>query len=181
MKRKLIFCFFLIALFAAIFCACAQKTTANPDLPRQCLRIHIRANSDAAPDQEVKLKVRDSLTEYLSEELYGCADKAEAYARLENSIPQICAVADRVLRQNGFEYGASVRLANESFPARAYGELNFPAGNYDALIVGLGDASGENWWCVAFPPLCFVPNGDGENVVYKSWVKEIIDKIFGSG
>ena len=71
-------------------------------------------------------------------------------------------------------------MNNEYFPERIYGEYTFPAGRYDALIIELGSGEGQNWWCVAFPPLCFVPNSSGgEKVVYKSWIKEILDRIFG--
>ncbi|MCQ2602566.1 MAG: stage II sporulation protein R, partial [Clostridia bacterium] len=84
---------------------------------------------------------------------------------------------DKALKDNGFTYKSTVCVKNDYFPDREYGEYFFPAGYYDALMIYLGDGVGDNWWCVAFPPLCFVPSG--EDVVYKSWVKEKLDDIFG--
>ena len=80
------------------------------------------------------------------------------------------------MAQNGFNYGSSVYIGKETFPERVYGEYTFPEGEYDSLILNLGTGKGDNWWCVAFPPLCFVPEGE---VVYKSWVKEKLDSLFG--
>ena len=87
-------------------------------------------------------------------------------------------IADLTLKSNGFAYKSAVSVKKEQFPDKTYGEHFFPSGVYDALIIELGSGEGDNWWCVAFPPLCFVPDGDGETVAYKSWVKEQLDKIF---
>ncbi|HKL94320.1 MAG TPA: stage II sporulation protein R [Clostridia bacterium] len=177
MKRKLILAaILLLAVIVTVLCACNGKnenTVAN-----ECLRIHIRANSNSDDDQSVKLKVRDELTAFFSTKLENCQTKGEAYATLQAAMPEIEKIAQSILEENYFDYGATVTLACEYFPDRQYDEYLFPKGNYDALVVGLGSAQGDNWWCVAFPPLCFVPNGDGEDITYKSWVKEIIDKIF---
>lgn len=148
------------------------------DISEEVLRIHIRANSNGDDDQTVKLAVRDALTAYLSSALEGCRTKEEAQAALRDSRGEISSVAEKVLAENGFSYGARVVFSREHFPEKTYGEYTFPEGDYDAMLVLLGEGTGDNWWCVAFPPLCFVP-GDGENVLYKSWVKEKLDSIFG--
>ena len=84
----------------------------------------------------------------------------------------------RVLEENGFFYGATVRLAREEFPARTYGSITLPDGVYDALIIELGSGKGDNWWCVAFPPLCFV-SAPGGDFAYKSIIAELWQKYFG--
>lgn len=177
MKRKVIFLVLaVLAIVLILFCACTKSKSEK--ISDECLRIHIRANSNSEGDQAVKLKVRDNLTSYLTELLKDCKSKSDAAAVIEGSRGEICDIANNTLLSCGFSYSASVEIRREDFPERNYDGLIFPEGTYDALIVGLGESMGENWWCVAFPPLCFVPNGNGENVVYKSWVKEILDKIF---
>ena len=71
-----------------------------------------------------------------------------------------------------------VELKKENFPKREYDGYVFPEGEYDALMIYLGEGKGDNWWCVAFPPLCFVPADGGEDITYVSWVKEFLEDIF---
>ncbi len=153
--------------------------TFQKELANQCIRIHIRANSNDESDQAIKLEVRDKITAYLQSRLASCKNKAQAKNVLEQEQDALAQIADSVLYNANFNYKATVCLKNEYFPERQYDGYCFPEGYYDALIVYLGDGVGDNWWCVAFPPLCFVPNSNnGENVVYKSWVKEWLDKTF---
>lgn len=163
-------------LLAVLFCVLALSACDEPDLTQEVVRIHIRANSNSDIDQAVKLKVRDSVTEYLTERLEGVNSKAQALETLDASKAEITKIANEVLAQNGFDYKANIYIGKETFPERDYGEYTFPAGEYDSLILNLGTGEGDNWWCVAFPPLCFVPEGE---VVYKSWVKEKLDSLFG--
>lgn len=168
----------LAAILTVVLCACngsvSQKRLAN-----ECIRIHIRANSNIDEDQAVKLKVRDAITTYLSSILEHCKSKSEARDILENEEQNLVNIANNTLYANNFTYKASIALKNEYFPDRQYDGYDFPEGYYDALIIYLGEGTGDNWWCVAFPPLCFVPNArNGEKIVYKSWVKEWLDKMF---
>lgn len=128
---------------------------------QDCVRIHIRANSNSEIDQSVKLDVRDAVVNYLTPLLSDCKS------------------SDDVLLDKGFSYRATVRLSSEKFPYRKYDDVSFPAGVYDALIVELGEGTGNNWWCVCFPPLCFVPDDGSENFRYKSKIVEIIKKFRG--
>ncbi|MDR2634585.1 MAG: stage II sporulation protein R, partial [Clostridiales bacterium] len=102
-----------------------------------------------------------------------------AICLIERSLNEIKTVADGALRENGFKYGATARLAREEFPKRQYLDYTFESGVYDALIVELGTGEGDNWWCVAFPPLCFIEAEDADDFRYKSKIKELIDKYFG--
>lgn len=163
-------------LLAVLFCVLALSACDEPDLTQEVVRIHIRANSNSDIDQAVKLKVRDSVTEYLTEKLEGIETKAQALETLNHIKGDIVDIANAVLAQNGFDYKANIYIGKETFPERDYGEYTFPEGEYDSLILNLGTGEGDNWWCVAFPPLCFVPEGE---VVYKSWVKEKLDSLFG--
>lgn len=175
----------LIVAAAAAFAACdGLETVLIPgraeaeDVAEQVVRIHIRANSNSAEDQSVKLAVRDEVTAYLTSALEGCRSKSDALDSLAAEKENLRAIAQSVLDAHGYDYKAAVELKKESFPDREYDGCFFPAGVYDALMIYLGEGEGDNWWCVAFPPLCFVPDADGEQIVYASWVKELIDKIF---
>ncbi len=142
------------------------------------VRIHIRANSNSESDQSVKLKVRDNITAFLETALENCRSKKQSLDTIAQNRGKLEKIANNTLYQHGFNYKSAVFVRSEVFPEKSYDGYIFPQGVYDALIIELGTGTGDNWWCVAFPPLCFVPEGDGEGVQYKSWVKELLDKIF---
>ncbi len=174
---------FLVFATTVILSACDfgdgvfLPSPGSEDIAAQVVRIHIRANSNSAEDQAVKLAVRDEITARLTVMLDGCESKNDALAVLAKNSGNLRETAQSALETNGFDYKARVELKTETFPEREYDGYVFPAGEYDALMIYLGEGTGDNWWCVAFPPLCFLP-GDGENVTYSSWVKELLDRIF---
>lgn len=171
--KKVIICVLSIAvIIGMIFFTTTAKS--NEDY----LRIHIRANSNSAIDQRVKYQVKDRIVDALIPLLADCESKQESEIIIEKNFPLIESVANSVLRQNGFYYSAKAKLSHEEFPTRSYEGFVLEKGFYDALILELGDAKGDNWWCVVYPPLCFV-NGSCENVVYKSRIVEIIKKVLG--
>ena len=141
------------------------------------LRVHIRANSNGEEDQTVKYKVRDAVVQFLTPTVAECGTKAEAMQKIGAKLGEAEEVAERVLRANGFSYGAHAEIRKEEFPTRVYENATLEAGVYDALIMELGSGKGDNWWCVVYPPLCF--GGGNTNIIYKSKIKEIIDKFFG--
>ena len=138
------------------------------------LRIHIRADSNETQAQTVKYYVRDAIVNFLTPLVAEAKTKAEATKAIQARLSDLEQVASCVLEQRGFFYGASAELTVEYFPTRVYDEYTLPSGEYAALIVRLGLGAGDNWWCVVYPPLCFAAP-TGENVVYKSKIKEIID------
>ena len=165
---------FIIGTMFVLFST--NKTQANEEY----LRIHIRANSNLDIDQNVKYKIKDKVVEYLIPILCDCETKKQAEAALKQNFGGIENVANGILRQNGFSYSSHAKLCNEYFPTRSYQDLTLDEGFYDALILELGEAKGDNWWCVVYPPLCFVSaNPTGEGVVYKSKILHIINKILG--
>ncbi len=177
-KHPLAFLILTTFILVLVLCACDAQPSQK-EIAKECVRIHIRANSNTAEDQAVKLEVRDAVTSYLQDKLEGCKSKSEAKQTLESEKANLVQLANQTLYANDFDYKASIALKTEHFPDRQYGDYDFPEGDYDALIIYLGEGVGDNWWCVAFPPLCFVPSGEnGERIVYKSWVKEWLDKLF---
>ena len=175
----LLFC--AVALFAA--CDSLREVVLPPrataaDIADKVVRIHIRANSNSEEDQRVKLAVRDSVTAFLTEELEDCLTRENALEVLAEDGEKLREIAQSTLYANGYDYKVRVELKKENFPEREYGGYVFPEGEYDALMIYLGEGKGDNWWCVAFPPLCFVPADGGEDITYVSWVKEFLEDIF---
>ena len=157
-----------------MLCGCGQNKN------NQVMRIHIRANSNSEEDQGIKLKVRDNIIEYITPLISQCENYNDVKSTLESNLMQIKSVADSVLKKNGFEYQSNPKITQEYFPTRNYGGQIFEAGNYNALIINLGSGTGNNWWCVAYPPLCFVGSDNGtSNIEYRSKIVELINKFFG--
>jgi len=143
------------------------------------LRIHIRANSNDKIDQDVKYEVKDAIVNYLSPMVAELTSVSASKCVVKEHLVEIQNVANEVLSNNGFDYSANVKLTTEQFPDRSYNELFLAEGIYDALIIELGGGQGNNWWCVIFPPLCFVngeENGTGK-VEYKSKIAELINNF----
>ncbi|MBQ8309242.1 MAG: stage II sporulation protein R [Clostridia bacterium] len=139
------------------------------------LRIHIRADSNESNAQAVKYLVRDEIVDYLTPLVADYETKDEAMQGIKERLLTIECVAEQVLSENGFAYGAKASVKRETFPTRVYDGYTLPAGEYTALIIELGEGKGDNWWCVVYPPLCFAAQS-GENVVYKSKIAEIIER-----
>lgn len=167
----------LVILLAALILALIAF--APQESEEQYFRIHIRANSNSQTDQAVKYKVKDEIVNYLTPYLAECEDFGSAMKMIERRISGIEAVADRVLRENGFTYKSKASVRQEEFPTRSYDGYVLESGVYDALIVALGSGMGDNWWCVVYPPLCFInasPNGSNE-IRYRSKLLEIIENF----
>jgi len=169
----------IACVFVLIIVAVAVFMQNKTSMQESLIRIHIRANSNSEQDQAVKLKVRDKVTEYLTVELDGVKTHDDAYNRLLSLQDSIQSQAISVLQQNGFFYGAKITINNEFFPTRTYEGIVVDSGYYDAVIIELGTGTGDNWWCVVYPPLCFIKQGDSSAFEYKSKLQEIWDKWFG--
>ena len=120
------------------------------------IRLHVIANSDTDSDQSLKLKVRDGIIEQLQDTIAGTSTAAGAEQLLALQKDNIKNSALDIISGNGYNYPVNVSLEERYFPVKSYGDLVFPAGNYKALCVEIGEAKGRNWWCVLFPSLCFV-------------------------
>ena len=118
------------------------------------IRLHIRAASDGAADQAVKLRVRDAVLEKTAALLRRADSAPRAQETLRRALPELEETAEETLAASGFCYGAKVSLGRGYFDARAYGDVTLPAGEYTSLEIDLGGGTGHNWWCVLFPPLC---------------------------
>lgn len=143
-------------------------------------RIHIRANSNSELDQNVKYIIKDNVVDFVTPYLIDCDTKQKSVEVLSSLLTQIENVCDRQLKLNGFNYTSKAKIEEELFPTRSYDNITLEQGVYEALIVELGEGKGDNWWCIVYPPLCFVNNksGDGQNIQYQSYLINIIKKYF---
>jgi stage II sporulation protein R len=140
-----------IGCFGWLFALHEQATANAAELP---FRLHIIANSNSAQDQAVKLMVRDAVVEYLTPLLTDVQERTQAEAVITENLPQLEALATAITTDYG--YAAAGEIGTFDFPAKRYGQIVLPAGEYQALRLVLGEGEGHNWWCVLFPPLCFV-------------------------
>ena len=152
--KKHIFELVIIFILTAVLSLGAFADTTQKNISEKLIRLHVIANSDAPEDQEIKLKVRDKILESITEFTEGCSDINDAHKKISSKLPELKTIAEKVLRENGFTYSARISLSNEFFPTREYETFSLPSGKYNALRILLGNASGKNWWCVLFPPLC---------------------------
>lgn len=123
-------------------------------LRNDILRLHVVANSDSEEDQAVKLRVRDAVLTTLEEGMEKVTDPKEAVAYAKTMIPKLTKVANRVLKEAGFDDTVQISVGQGEFPLREYETFRLPSGVYQALKVVIGEGKGQNWWCVVFPELC---------------------------
>ncbi|WP_163192875.1 stage II sporulation protein R [Clostridium thermarum] len=126
------------------------------------IRFHVIANSDSAEDQSLKLKVRDEVLKLIAPELNECTSIEQARQVLKKNDAKIKDTAERIIKENGYKYEVNTALSKENFPVKSYGIVTLPQGNYEAYRILIGEAGGQNWWCVMFPPLCFIDITKGE-------------------
>lgn len=154
-KNSFSVCAVMLCLLLLSSCS-SSEGVSSASLSKKLLRFHVVANSDSAEDQALKLKIRDRVLDEIGPKLEDSKSKQEAESIIKENIPAIKKIAQDEISANGKNYGVSVLLGSCSFPAKSYSNIVLPAGVYDALKITLGQGSGKNWWCVMFPPLCFV-------------------------
>ena len=152
MKKTIKFCSLctLIVFTFGFLKLFSNKLQLSNDL----IRLHIVANSDSKADQEIKLQVRDAITGILDPEMQTFSSKKQAYEYIMENLNEIESIANQKLNELGVCEKAVVTLKQEEFPARDYETFSLPSGVYDSIRIEIGEASGENWWCVVFPTLC---------------------------
>lgn len=166
MVKKL--CYILIfCLMLLIVGGCAAEKDKNSDY----LRLHVRANSNLESDQNIKLCVRDEVIDYLTPLFQTVNSRNQAEKIVKDNSAKLKKEIDSFLKKNNYDYKCSVQIKDETFPTRKYKDLVLEEGVYRAIIITLGKGEGDNWWCVAYPPLCFT---DEDDVTYKSKIWEII-------
>ncbi|WP_294343132.1 stage II sporulation protein R [uncultured Clostridium sp.] len=147
------------------------------DIAKKIIRFHVIANSDSKEDQELKEKVRDEILKFISPKLKESKSKEQSRKLLEQYDGEIKNIALNKIREEGYSYNVSSTFENTMFPVKQYGDLVFPEGEYEAYRIIIGSGEGKNWWCVMFPPLCFVDVTVGE--VEKEKSNEMMEGYLG--
>lgn len=137
---------FAVVLLTAMSASAAALQREQQSFSEKMIRLHVVANSNSDEDQAIKLQVRDAVLE---------AAEGVTRATLPDALPKLQIVAEDCLRSLGSSCPVTVSLGSERFPTRVYDNFSLPAGVYTALRVTIGAGEGENWWCVAFPSICF--------------------------
>ena len=122
----------------------------------EIIRFHVIANSDSQEDQDLKLLVKDQIVKYMEPILKDAGDISETRVRIQDHLGEIEEKATEVIKSQGYDYPVEAGLTKCYFPIKTYGDCTFPAGEYEALRVCIGEAQGKNWWCVLYPNLCFI-------------------------
>lgn len=157
---KILLLLSLLAIFV-FFSAYSYVTAVSKNISDSVFRLHVIANSDSDEDQALKLKVRDKLLEYMNSLCANTSSKEDAMRIANEHINDFSKIAKDVISENEYDYDVEISVGECDFPTKNYGDVSLPAGIYDALRVKIGSANGHNWWCVMFPPLCFVDVSSG--------------------
>ena len=160
-KVKMVIILTILFFAYTTICAISYANDVSTDIANSVFRLHVIANSDSDTDQNLKYIVRDNLLEYMNTLCANCSSKEEAISLAKENIENFKKIALDTIKNEGFDYSVNVCIGNFEFPTKHYGDISLPAGYYDALKVEIGEAKGQNWWCVMFPPLCFVDASSG--------------------
>lgn len=160
-KIKSFFIIFLLFFIYTFICAFSYVNAVSNNISKNVLRLHVIANSDTEADQNLKYKVRDEILKYMNSICVNCKTKDEAIQILNDNKEKFEEIALNTIIKEGYNYDVTQKIGNFYFPTKTYGDIVFPAGNYDALRIEIGEAKGKNWWCVMFPSLCFVDISNG--------------------
>lgn len=146
----------ILIVFSLWMLSYTYAEDVNAGLSENLVRLHVIANSDSASDQALKLKVRDEIIEYMKEKLSDSRNIDQTKEIINQNLLNIENISKEVIKKNSSNYSVKASLGNYSFPTKTYGDIALPAGKYQALRIVIGQGSGANWWCVLFPPLCFI-------------------------
>lgn len=172
----------LVTLNGYSYASGVEDSGLIDSISNKIIRFHVLANSNSEEDQQLKIKVKDKIIEYIFPKLANSNSLEESRQILADNEEKIIKIANQCIKENGYNYSVNVEFKRENFPEKVYGNITLPQGEYEAFRVLIGQASGENWWCVMFPPICFVDVTKGQ-VSYdetEEAMKEVLtDEEFG--
>lgn len=158
--KRLIVLILLLTAYIVVS-AFSYVSAVSNNISGSVFRLHVIANSDSDEDQNLKYIVRDNLINYMNDLTVNITSKEDAIKIARNHESDFYNIAKQTIKENGYDYDVKIEIGNFYFPTKHYGDISLPAGYYDALKVEIGEAAGQNWWCVMFPPLCFVDMSTG--------------------
>ena len=155
-KMRMISILSILLFIYTSICALSYASNISTNISSSVFRLHVIANSNSKEDQALKFKVRDNLINYMNDICADCKNKQEAITLVNTYQNNFKQIALDTIQNEGYNYDVNINIGNFEFPTKQYGDISLPSGYYDALKVEIGEAKGHNWWCVMFPPLCFV-------------------------
>ncbi|MFP7231268.1 stage II sporulation protein R [Bacillus subtilis] len=170
MKKTVIICIYIFLLLTGALVGLAKEETAQQSenqpvvIPDEAIRLRILANSDREQDQQLKRHIRDAVNKEITTWVEDITSIEEARRVIRSKLPEIKEIAKETMEKEGANQSISVGFDKISFPTKLYGNMVYPAGEYEAILITLGNGDGANWWCVLFPPLCFLDFSNGEAV-----------------
>jgi stage II sporulation protein R len=171
-KQHIAFIYILLLLLGAIMNVYKEPLSTGAEqqgsepvvIPEEAIRLRILANSDSDEDQALKRKIRDEVNKEITVWVEKLTSIEAARELIQSRLPEIEEIVQSVLVKENKEQEFSVDFDNVSFPTKMYGSYIYPAGDYEAILITLGEGKGANWWCVLFPPLCFLDFSNGQAV-----------------
>ena len=175
MKKSLV----VLSIFVLIFLSLSTKT-GEVIIPKEAIRFRVIANSNSDIDQKEKKKIAKQLSYDVAKVLSKTASIEEARNELQNNITNFETTTKNIMEEENYQTTVTVDYGNHYFPEKNYKGVTYEEGEYESLVVTLGAGKGENFWCVLFPPLCLLEAEENQtnDVEYKSFIKELIDKYF---
>lgn len=164
----------LITAYASRHMLLTAQAETQEHLAQEVLRFHILANSDSEEDQALKMEVKAQVLAYMEHTMPKELDVQQTKEWMRNHTDELEAVSRNVIEEKQYEYPVSAAVTTCYFPEKTYGDVTFPAGNYEALRIEIGAAKGHNWWCVLYPNLCFI---DATNAVVDEEGKEQLEEV----
>lgn len=164
-----------------------EKDPLQPAIAGKILRFHVLANSDSTQDQNLKEKVRDAIGAYIEPYLADADSLEQTRTIVGEHMEEIVDTAEAVIVAEGYDYKVDAEITRTDFPVKTYGEYTFPAGEYEALEVTIGEGTGHNWWCVLYPNMCFrgsvyeVVEEDAKEALQEVLSPEEYEDVFQSG
>ena len=157
-KKHILTFSILVGIIITYILSAKEKddSSIQKDIAKKVIRFHVLANSDSKQDQELKLKVKDAIVNYLNPYMSESKSLEESEAILSEHTDNIIEIANNTIISEGYSYSVNAYFCEDFFPTKSYGDVTLPAGDYTAYRIEIGEHQGKNWWCILYPPLCFV-------------------------
>ena len=171
MKKNIII---LLVILGVVFFSKTKAETLI--IPKEAIRLRVVANSYSKYDKQIKMKVSEQLQQDIYKLVKNTKKVEEAREKITNNLDNIDKSIKQVLINENYPLDYKINYGDNYFPAKEYKKIKYEAGYYESVLVTLGEGKGKNWWCVLFPPLCLIEAEESDDVEYKFFVKELLDK-----
>ena len=173
MKKNIII---ILVILGVVFFSKTKAETLI--IPKEAIRLRVVANSDSKYDQQIKMKVSEQLQQDIYKLVKNTKKVEEAREKITNNLDNIDKSINNIFKKNNYNMDYNINFGYNYFPEKEYKQVKYKEGYYESIVITIGDGKGDNWWCVLFPNLCLVDLENNEQIEYKSWVAEKLNKIF---